>query len=110
MQSLESLATLPQFTASSQTLAMEAQCHDDTMLDIGEVGCRYAALLMPLNVVPALACLLLVRQGCSAATVLNGAWAALCSIMAMRALTSYVPFALRRGMFKSLLRSKHGKQ
>lgn len=109
MQSLESLVTLPQFTVSSQSLALEFQCHD-TMLDIGEAGCRYAALLMPLNVVPALACLLLVRQGCSATTVLNGAWAALCSIMAMRALTSYVPFALRRGMFESLPRSKHGKQ
>ena len=63
---------------------------------------RYAALVMPLNVAPALVCLAMVWHAPSDTTVLRGAWAALCSIMGMRAVTSYLPYAFRKLHFARL--------
>lgn len=64
--------------------------------------CRYAALVMPLNVLPALACIAAASTQHSAAAALAWIWAGLGAVMLMRVLTAWLPFHLRWGVFAQL--------
>jgi hypothetical protein len=65
-------------------------------------SCRYAALMMPLNVAPAVACIVFASMQETSILSLIWVWTGLALVMLMRAVTIWLPFTRRAWMFKSL--------
>lgn len=75
--------------------------HPDSTVRSSAVVCRYAALVMPLSLLPAVVCIAAAAQH-SGPAALAFIWAGLGALMAARVLTAYVPFRWRWGVFVRL--------
>lgn len=88
------LPSLMPFVVLTQPLNALAFVWDGVLFGAG--GFKYAALSMPLNAAPAVAMMLVAQALVDDPTsLLYCVWAALSVVMAMRALTSWLPFQLR---------------
>eukprot|EP00892_Ulva_mutabilis_P007725 jgi/Ulvmu1/5324/UM022_0118.1 len=68
----------------------------------GTAAFRYAALMMPLNVLPAVLCITAASTQATGAASLTYIWTGLGLVMLMRAVTAYLPFRMRWGTFSTL--------
>ena len=67
--------------------------------------CRYAAVMMPFNVAPAIFCMMFAAKQQTSLLALGWVWTGLALVMALRALTIWVPVRQRANVFRVLPRS-----